>query len=263
MESEPVVRQAVPRALIRYSAMDTPPSARAEPDGAPARPLAPAGLALFLRYPEPGTVKSRLQEALGAERAARFYWECALLVMAKAQRLKETEVFAFYRPEERGREIEALVMGRFGKFEGRFIVQRGRTIGERINHALERLRMNGFARQIVLGSDSPTLPQEALQQAVESLSSVDCVIGPTWDGSTYLIGVRAPDVRMFRDVPWGTGRELAQLHDNLAALGRSSLLLPRWHQIATPDDLPFLEAQVRHADYRRLKALLDEGGQGS
>lgn len=226
-------------------------------------PSVPAGLALFLRYPEPGTVKSRLQEALGADRAARFYWECALLVMAKALRLKDTDVFAFFRPADRKTEIEALVMGRFGRFEGRFIAQRGRTIGERIHHALERLRMMGYARQLVLGSDSPTLPLEVIQGAVDALAATDGVIGPTWDGSTYLIGVREPDVRMLRDVPWGTSQELARLHENLAALGRTAHLLPRWQHVATADDLPFLEGHVRHADYRRLKALLDEGGRGS
>lgn len=232
-------------------------------DDPPAPPAAPAGLAVFLRYPEPGAVKTRLQAALGPERAARFYWECALLVMAKALRLRDTDVFAFFRPEERRVEIEALVMGRFGRFESRFIAQRGRTIGERIHHAFERLRMLGYARPVVLGSDSPTLPLEVLQRAVDELATRDAVIGPTWDGSTYLIGVRAPDVRIFRDVPWGTERELAQLHDNLSGLGRSWALLPRWHQVATADDLPFLEGHVRHADYRRLKSLLEEGGQGT
>jgi len=245
-------------------AESVPPAASQDAETPPtSAPTVPTGLALFLRYPEAGTVKTRLQEALGADRAARFYWECALLVMAKALRLKDADIFAFFRPEERRGEIEALVMGRFGRFEGRFLAQRGRTIGERIHHALERLRMMGYARQIVLGSDSPTLPLAVMQSAVDELAVRDAVIGPTWDGSTYLIGVRAPDVRMLRDVPWGTDRELARIHENLAALHRSALLLPRWQHIATRDDLAFLEGQVRHADYRRLKALLDEGGPGS
>ena len=62
---------------------------------------ATAGLALFLKFPEPGTVKSRLTGLLGPDRAARFYWECALLVMAKSLRLLGTEVFAFVTPVEK------------------------------------------------------------------------------------------------------------------------------------------------------------------
>jgi hypothetical protein len=217
-------------------------------------------MALFLKFPAPGTVKSKLVSALGPERAARFYWECALLVLAKALRLKHVDVFIFVTPVERQAEVESLVMARFGLFEGRFIPQRGNTLGERINHALERLRMLGYERQLVLGTDSPTIPQGYLQRAVDELAGHDCVLGPTWHGGYYLIGLKQPDVRIFRDVAWGTGQQLGQTYDNLAALGRSCLMLPRWQDADADDDLPFLEGQFRHADYRRLKAMLDEAG---
>ncbi len=219
---------------------------------------APAGLALFLKYPEPGTVKSRLTAALGADRAARFYWECALLVMAKALRLRDTDVYVFVTPPERQRDTESLVMSRFGRFEGRFVPQRGNTLGERIHHALERLRMIGYDRQLVLGTDSPTLPIEFLQRAVDELAKSDCALGPTWHGGYYLVGVRRPDVRLFRDVVWASGSELSRTFDNATGLGWTCAVLPRWQDVDSPDDLPFLEGQVRHADYRRLKALLEE-----
>lgn len=222
-------------------------------------PTAPTGLALFLKHPTPGNVKSKLASTMGAEPAARFYWECALLVLAKALRLKHADVFVFITPPEQQAEVESLVMARFGRFEGRFIPQRGRTLGERINHALERLRMLGYERQLVLGTDSPTLPQEYLQRAVDELASHDCVLGPTWDGGFYLIGVQQPDVRIFRDVTWGSPLQLGQTFDNLTALGRTALLLPRWQDVDADDDLPFLAGQFRHADYRRLKAILAEG----
>jgi rSAM/selenodomain-associated transferase 1 len=221
-------------------------------------PAARAGLALFLKHPTPGTVKTRLAAALGAERAARFYWECALVVMAKALRLKDTEVFVFTTPPERQGETEALVLRRFGRFEGHFIAQRGANLGERIHHALERLRAMGFERQLVLGTDSPTLPLEFLQRAVHELATADCVIGPTWDGGYYLLGVRRPDVRLLAGVAWSSGRELQQTYDNATRLGWSVVILPRWQDVDDPDDLPFLEGQVRGADYARLKAILAE-----
>jgi hypothetical protein len=221
-------------------------------------PQAPAGLALFLSAPEAGSVATRLAAAWGPDRAARFGWECALLVMAKALRLKGADVFVFVTPAERQAEIESQVMARFGRFEGRFLVQRGLTPGERVNHALERLRSMGFDRQLVLGTDSPTIPLEYLQRAVDILADADCVIGPTWAGGYYLIGVRHPDVRILRDVRWGSGLELEQTYGNLAGLGLTCQMLPRWQNVDSADDLPFLEGQVRHADYRRLRAILEE-----
>ncbi|MEK7475297.1 MAG: TIGR04282 family arsenosugar biosynthesis glycosyltransferase [Candidatus Coatesbacteria bacterium] len=221
-------------------------------------PAAPAGLALFLSAPESGPVAARLSAAWGPDRAARFGWECALLVMAKALRLKGADVFVFVTPAERQAEIESQVMTRFGRFEGRFLAQRGNTPGERVNHALERLRVMGYDRQLVLGTDSPTIPLEYLQRAVDELADADGVIGPTWAGGYYLIGIRRPDVRIFRDVRWGSGLELEQTWGNLAGLGLTFRMLPRWQNVDSEDDLPFLEGQVRHADYRRLRAILDE-----
>ncbi len=219
---------------------------------------APAGLALFLRFPEPGTVKEKLTAALGAERAARFYWECALLVMAKALRLRDCDVYVFVTPPEKQAEIESLVMARFGRFEGRFIPQRGNALGERVHHALERLRAIGYERQLVLGTDSPTLPPEFIQRAVDELAERDCVVGPTWNGGTWVVGVRRPDVRWLAGVDWRSGTALARLFENAAGLGWTCAMLSRWQDVDGPDDLPFLEGQVRHADYRRLKTILAE-----
>ncbi len=217
-----------------------------------------AALALFLKHPEPGTVKTRLVEALGTERAARFYWECALLVMAKALRLKRVEVYVFFTPPEKHAEVEALVMAQFGKFEGKFIAQTGADLGARMHHALEYLNRLGFTHLLVLGTDSPTLPLEYLQRAVDELAHQDCVIGPTWDGGFYLIGLTQPDSRIFHNVTWSSGLELSQTYENLVALKRTYFQLPRWQDVDTPDDLPFLKGQVRHADYRRLKSILEE-----
>ena len=217
-----------------------------------------AALALFLKNPEPGTVKTRLTGALGPERAARFYWECALLVMAKALRLQDTDVFVWFTPAEKQAALEALVMARFGSFEGKFIAQAGTDLGERMHQALDHLHEWGYPRALVLGTDSPTLPLEYLQRAVDTLAQTDCVIGPTWDGGYYLFGTKQPDPRMFHGVTWSSGMELAQTYENVTALGHTCLMLPRWQDIDTPDDLPFLKGQVRHADYRRLKSILDE-----
>lgn len=221
-------------------------------------PLPPSGLALFLKHPEPGQVKSRLAAALGPDRAARLYWECALLVMAKTLRLKGADVFVFFTPAERRVELERLVMARFGRFEGRFVPQGPGDLGARIHAALTHLREQGYARQFSLGTDSPTLPLETLQRGLDALGTHDSVLGPTWDGSFYLIGVREPDPAVFDGVAWGSGLELTQTYGNLTGLGRTCATLPRWQDLDDPDDLPFLEGQVRTADYLRLKAILEE-----
>ncbi|MEK7766405.1 MAG: TIGR04282 family arsenosugar biosynthesis glycosyltransferase, partial [bacterium] len=167
----------------------------------------PAALALFLKYPEPGHVKTRLATALGAERAARLYRECMLMVLAKSLRLHGADVFVFYLPRDRGPAVEQLVMSRFGRFEGRFVPQAAGDLSARLHAALAHLHGLGYERQFVLGTDSPTLPLEIIQRGVDSLSDHDAVLGPSWNGAYYLIGLTQPDARIFADVAWGSGME--------------------------------------------------------
>jgi len=220
--------------------------------------LADAAIALFLKYPEPGTVKSRISAVLGDERAARFYWECALLVMAKSLRLPDCDHFIFYTPADHRAEMEKLVLSRFGKFEGRFTPQAEGDLGTRIHAALASLHAAGYRRKLVLGIVSPSLPLDFLKRAIEALAAKDCVIGPTWDGGFYLTGVREPDERILKDIPWGTGMELSRVYDNLESLKLSSLILPRWQDADSAEDLEFIRGQVRHADFSRLKNILEE-----
>jgi len=217
-----------------------------------------AAIALFIREPSPGTVKARLSASLGPEKAARFYWECALLSMARALRLHGAEVFVFFRPMERRSRIEELVMSRFGHFEGKFIPQEGATPGERLYNALFHLDSLGFGHKFTLGTDSPTLPLEYLERGLAALDGADCVMGPTWSGGFYLYGTKKPDAGAFRNVSWSSGLELVQVYDNAVSLGLKCALLPRWQDIDTPDDLEFLEGQVRARDYQRLQSILRE-----
>ena len=221
--------------------------------------LTPSALALFIREPSPGTVKARLSSSLGPEIAARFYWECALLSMARALRLHGAEVFVFFRPVERRARIEELVMSRFGHFEGKFIPQEGSDPGERIFNALTHLDSLGYERKFTLGTDSPTLPLEYLERGLKALDNADCVLGPTWSGGFYLFGTRKPDEAVFRNVSWSSGLELVQVFDNASTMGCKCTLLPRWQDIDTPDDLEFLEGQVRQRDFQRLQSILKEG----
>jgi hypothetical protein len=200
----------------------------------------------------------RLGKTLGAQRAARFYWECALLVMAKALRVPGADVFVFYTPEAERERIEKLVMARYGQFEGKFVPQTGETVPECIHNALVHLDALGYAKKFVLTTDSPTLPQDYLSTAAKKLDSVDCVIGPTWTGGYYLVGVKRPDPAIFDGVVWGSGTALGETFDNLCARKISCHMLPRWQDIDTADDLPFLEGTVRETDRARLRAILSE-----
>ena len=64
------------------------------------------------------------------------------------------------------------------------------------------------------------------------------VLGPAQDGGYYLIGLSRPMPELFRGIPWGTDRVLA---DSLAVLQRRGCkpaLLDPLEDIDRPEDLP-------------------------
>lgn len=63
---------------------------------------------------------------------------------------------------------------------------------------------------IVVDSDTPAIDALLVRHAAQALGLYDLVLGPTWNGGYYLIGVRAPGHAhgLFRNVRWGTSHVL-------------------------------------------------------
>jgi rSAM/selenodomain-associated transferase 1 len=111
--------------------------------------------------------------------------------------------------------------------------QRGDKFGERLYFAVEDLFNCGFDAVCLIDSDSPTVPEENFQQAVELLSSGDdrVVLGPSDDGGYYLIGVKKPHRHLFEQIDWSTERVLDQTIDRAAEIGFEVKLLPTGYDV--------------------------------
>src|SRR5262249_49411821 len=98
----------------------------------------------------------------------------------------------------------------------------------------------GAASVVVVGTDSPTLPVEHVEQAFVELEDADVVLGPAFDGGYYLVscGPRRPPI--FEGMAWSTDRVLA---DTVAALADPRwrlAVLPPWYDVDTPADWAML-----------------------
>jgi hypothetical protein len=114
--------------------------------------------------------------------------------------------------------------------------------------AFEESFRTGSKAAVIIGGDCPSLTPEVIMAAFARLAENPVVLGPAQDGGYYLIGLSRPMPELFRGIPWGTDRVLA---DSLAVLQRRgckpSLLEPlqdidrpedlcAWHRIAAPED---------------------------
>lgn len=151
-------------------------------------------IALFAKAPRAGMVKTRLARDLSPQAAAEFH---RLSTLATWERLVELPAHeAFLYCDVRWDEFEAVAEG------GRFRLQRGGDLGQRMRLCLEELLGDGYGKALIVGSDAPTLPLAQLGEAAAALDSADVVLGPSEDGGFTLIGATRVAATMFRGVAW-------------------------------------------------------------
>lgn len=143
-------------------------------------------LLYFVKYPEPGKVKTRLARTVGAAKAAELYRE---LAEKNFKLLQETAGSEFslqvaYDPPESEERIQSWLAG-----ASRFFPQKGDGLGERLRQAFDSAFREGARQVIALGSDTLGLKPELISRAFEELENYDAVLGPAKDGGYYLIGL--------------------------------------------------------------------------
>jgi uncharacterized protein len=185
----------------------------------------------FVKYPEPGKVKTRLAATVGAERAAAIYRSLAEAVRRRLPR--DVEVLVLCDPPERAAEIAHWL----GQRPDQCVPQAAGDLGTRLEAAFAA----GFARGIealaVIGSDCVEITPAHFAEVWEALATHDAVLGPAVDGGYYLLALRAPQPALFRDIAWSTDGVCRQTLERAAVAGLRVHLLPTLRDVDTEEDL--------------------------
>jgi rSAM/selenodomain-associated transferase 2/rSAM/selenodomain-associated transferase 1 len=210
-------------------------------------------LLLFARYPVPGQVKTRLIPALAPEGAAALHRRLVLRALRSAREACRAVPADLEVHFDGGTEQ---AMSHWLGDDARFVPQRAGDLGDRMAGAFEESFRTGSTATVIIGSDCPSLTPDVIIEAFARLTEAPVVLGPARDGGYYLIGLSRPMPELFRGIPWGTDRVLA---DSLAVLRRlgckAALLnpladvdrpedLPAWRQIAEVEDTPLDQVSV-------------------
>ena len=192
------------------------------------------------KAPRVGAVKTRLCPPLRAPEAAELA-RCFLL-----DAVERVRMVAGARPIMAYAPIEA--QGQFEEAAPGFalIPQRGGDLGERQLGLIEDTLALGLQGALVIGTDSPTLPRESLDEAVSLVMArdVDVVLGPAEDGGYYLIGMRVAHRPLFENMPWSTSAVLGRTLARAQRLGLRVACLPTWFDVDTGADLERLRVEV-------------------
>jgi rSAM/selenodomain-associated transferase 1 len=189
---------------------------------------------IMAKVPRVGFVKTRLQPFLSDEQTVSLAVCFLQDAISNANRITPNIIVAFTPPD--GRKEVAALSSELNVF---LIEQRGGDLGERIESAVEYAQSKNFNPIIVIGTDSPTLPVEYIQTAVESFQSgkTDVALGAAEDGGFYLIGLRKNHPGIFDNIAWSSTSVFEQTTQNVKQLGLQLRRLPEWFDVDTPADL--------------------------
>jgi uncharacterized protein len=190
------------------------------------------------KAPRPGKVKTRLSPPLTPEQASElnicFIRDTTENIQHVTGKSNSAGLVA-YTPVGDEAAFNDLLPSGF-----QLLPQRGQDFGERLLFVCQDLLAAGFGAVCVIDSDSPTMPQEALLQAVEKLSQAGdrMVLGGSDDGGYYLLGIKRLHHRLFQQIDWSTGRVFAQTLERAREISLAAELLPTWYDV---DDAATLE----------------------
>ncbi len=192
---------------------------------------------LMAKQPELGFVKTRLAKKIGNEKALELYE--ALLDNAIGSLCDlDADTFlrtAFVTPADKCESFSK----RYVSLD-QYHPQEGNDLGNRMQRALEKLlEIESVDRAILIGADIPGISGTIISQAATLLDDNDLVIGPTFDGGYYLIGIRKMYRSLFNNIRWGTEEVLARTLEEAKANRLKVGQLEKLHDVDELSDLKY------------------------
>ena len=193
-------------------------------------------LIIFAKAPVPGSVKTRLIRALGAEGAAALAQRMLAHVLAQAMAAQAGSVELCMSPAPGHPAWDKFALPepvlRTDQGEG--------DLGKRMAHAVRRVMAASAQPVLLMGSDCPGLSSCMIREAASQLRTHDAVLLPVADGGYVLIGLKSPCPELFDRMAWSTDTVAAETLRRMAELGLNVWLGPMLRDIDDPEDLAHL-----------------------
>jgi rSAM/selenodomain-associated transferase 1 len=184
-------------------------------------------VAVFLKAPRLGTVKTRLAAEIGERQALRLYRVLALRTLAEV-RAAGLEATVWFTPADAATEMRRWLG------EGWDLrPQASGDLGMRLAAAAHAVPPgHGW---IAIGADCPRLDAALLREAAAVVVRNEIVLGPSRDGGYYLLGGPTPLPDLFSGMPWSTSRLLGETRARLVHAKAP------WHELVTLRDIDTAE----------------------
>jgi rSAM/selenodomain-associated transferase 1 len=208
-------------------------------------------LLFFVKYPQNGKVKSRLQDSLASEKIIELYKHFVMDILTTIQSINIPFIICFYPPDK-----ESSVMNWLGSHYS-YQKQQGIDIGERMKDSFKKTFSQGYQKVVLIGSDIPDLPSEILISAFSLLNKYDVVLGPSEDGGYYLIGFTNTGFspQIFHNISWNTNLVFEQTINIVKEQEGQVHLLPTWNDIDTISDLKKMYNKHKTSEFSHSETM--------
>ena len=223
-------------------------------------------LGVFAKHWTPGKVKTRLAATIGESQSAAVYREMLTYLVDSLQSAGDRRTIAF-TPSESQDQFTALVQSvtppdpQMDTAAWQLAPQAEGSLGNRMTHFFESTFSDSSTRNVVLiGSDCPTISPGVCDEAFTMLKTNDVVLGPTFDGGYYLVGMSQRYYDVFSGITYSTESVFDQTLMKMKQDGITFSLLPQLQDIDEHPQLVALrEALVsdRQPQQRKLLEVLE------
>ena len=194
---------------------------------------------ILAKNPFTTQVKTRLAKDIGADAARGVYARLLYQTLNRLTSSRSKINLTLCLPSQNDRRFfeEAYP-------ELEITQQASGDLGMKIHDALQSAFKTGAQTAIVIGSDLPAMGWNLLDQAFNQIQENAVLLGPSLDGGYYLIGMQAPGINIFKDVPWSSARVLMMTIEKIRAAGFQPILLPEHQDIDFASDLVEWQADL-------------------
>lgn len=191
-------------------------------------------LILMTRIPIPGKTKTRLMEIMSGNECAGLHIAFLKDLFNTFEELRDTiDIYLTYTPENSLDIIEEMLPEFVKTFP-----QRGEDLGSRMYNGISDILDLGYEKVVLIGSDIPDISSIDISLAFDILDNNDIVLGPSYDGGYYLVGMKGLYESIFHiNKRWGGKSVLESTIDMGNNQGLRIGLASKYRDIDTKEDI--------------------------
>lgn len=183
-------------------------------------------LIIFIKNPVAGKVKTRLAKDVGDGKALEIYRALLQHTMTITKGLN-ADKYLYYSDE----------VDMYDNWDNNLYqkhVQDGATLGDRMSNAFKEVFGKGHKYVAIIGSDCLQISTPLLSYGLSHLYEHNTIIGPTYDGGYYLLGMNRYIPELFENKQWSTD---TVFNDTVADIKRLKLTVASLPVLSDVDEV--------------------------